>query len=92
MIKQAVQVPVMVVGGLRSCNVIQRLLTDGDADLFALSRPLIREAELPNIWQKDAGHTATCVSCNGCFSPGLKGKGIYCVIDKIAARNISKTN
>ncbi len=81
-IKKVVQVPVMVVGGLRSCGVMQTLLLEGDADLFAISRPLIREPDLPRIWKDDDGHTATCISCNGCFRPGLKGEGIYCIIDK----------
>jgi 2,4-dienoyl-CoA reductase-like NADH-dependent reductase (Old Yellow Enzyme family) len=89
MIKHEIGVPVIVVGGLRSCGVIQKLLWEGDADLFSLSRPLIREPDLPNIWHRDDGHTATCISCNGCFRPGLKGEGIYCVIDRIAAHNAS---
>lgn len=87
MIKQAVTVPVIVVGGLRSCDVMQRLLWEGDADLFALSRPLIREPGLPEIWRRDDGYTAACISCNGCFRPGLKGEGIYCIVDRIAAEN-----
>jgi hypothetical protein len=32
---------------------------------------------------------ATCISCNGCFRPGLKGEGIYCVVDRIEAENRS---
>lgn len=89
LIKQAVKVPVMVVGGLRSCDVMQRLLWAGDADLFALSRPLIREPGLPTLWHHDDGHVASCISCNGCFRPGLKGEGIYCVVDRITALNNS---
>jgi len=26
--------------------------------------------------------TARCISCNGCFKPGLEEGGIYCVIEK----------
>jgi 2,4-dienoyl-CoA reductase-like NADH-dependent reductase (Old Yellow Enzyme family) len=87
MIKQVVDVPVMVVGGLRSPTVMQKVLWEGDADLFSLSRPLIREPGLPRLWQKDDGYTARCISCNGCFRPGLKGEGIYCVVDRIEAHN-----
>jgi len=87
MIKQVVEVPVMVVGGLRSPAVMQKLLWEGAADLFSLSRPLIREPGLPELWRTNDGHTASCISCNGCFRPGLKGEGIYCVIDRIEARN-----
>jgi 2,4-dienoyl-CoA reductase-like NADH-dependent reductase (Old Yellow Enzyme family) len=81
-IKDTVKVPVIVVGGLRSYAVMQTLLDNNRADFFALSRPLIREPDLPNKWRKHKGYVATCTSCNGCFRPGLTGKGIYCVLDK----------
>lgn len=86
-VKDAVRVPVITVGGLRSCGVMQRLLWNSQADLFAMSRPLIREADLPRKWQDDDSQTATCISCNGCFKPGLKEGGIYCIIDKIERDN-----
>lgn len=87
MIKQAVEVPVMLVGGLRSHDVMQKLLNEGKSDLFALSRPLIREPDLPHILRREHSYTTSCISCNHCFRPGLKGEGIHCVIDKIAERN-----
>lgn len=86
-IRKNVNVPVMVVGGLRTCNVMQRLLWEGEADLFSLSRPLIREPDLVNRWRQDDSHRATCISCNGCFKPGIKEGGICCVIDRIERNN-----
>jgi len=77
-----VNVPVMLVGGLRSFSVIRKLLEDNTADLFSLSRPLIREPDLVNIWRKDPGHRSTCTSCNLCFRPGMREGGIYCVPEK----------
>jgi 2,4-dienoyl-CoA reductase-like NADH-dependent reductase (Old Yellow Enzyme family) len=87
LIRQAVDIPVISVGGLRSCDVMQRMLWEGDAGLFALSRPLIREPDLPRKWQADDCHVASCISCNGCFKPGYKEGGIYCIIDKIELEN-----
>jgi 2,4-dienoyl-CoA reductase-like NADH-dependent reductase (Old Yellow Enzyme family) len=84
---QALKIPVMVVGGLRSCAATRELLWEGSADLFSFSRPLIREPDLPRRWQEDEGHRSTCISCNGCFKPGLKEGGIRCVIDGIEAEN-----
>lgn len=81
-IKQAVKVPVMLVGGLRSFPVIRKLLDQEVADLFSLSRPLIREPALVNIWRRDPGHRSTCISCNLCFRPGMREGGIYCVPEK----------
>ena len=82
LIREQVSVPVILVGGLRSFPVIKKLLDDQVADLFALSRPLIREPGLVNIWRKDPGHRSTCISCNLCFRPGMREGGIYCVPEK----------
>jgi 2,4-dienoyl-CoA reductase-like NADH-dependent reductase (Old Yellow Enzyme family) len=82
-IKEAVEVPVALVGGLRSGDLLTRLLRQSVADQFAFSRPLIRQPDLPRLLREDDGYVATCTSCNGCFRPGLKGDGIYCVLDRI---------
>lgn len=82
-IKKAVSIPVMVVGGLRSGDVLNQLLWESCADLFALSRPLIREPDLPNKWREDLSYLSTCISCNGCFLPALKGRGIDCVVERL---------
>lgn len=79
-IKEDVNVPVMVVGGLRSAKLMQQLLDNGDADMLSLSRPLIREPDLPHKMQINDSYIATCISCNGCFLPGLRGKGIACTV------------
>ena len=82
-IKSAVTCPVMVVGGLRSYDVSSGIIRRGEADYVALARPLIREPDLPRRWQSGDEAHARCISCNGCFKPGLKQGGIYCVIDAI---------
>lgn len=78
-IKSAVACPVMVVGGFRTLEVARQAVADGLAGV-ALSRPLIREPELPRRWQNGDPARATCISCNGCFRPGLKEGGIRCVV------------
>lgn len=80
-IRQNVSAPIMVVGGLRSKAVLQKLLDDNAADYFAFSRPLIRQPDLPLLYREQVEYVATCISCNGCFRPGLKGEGICCVVD-----------
>jgi len=82
LIREQVSVPVILVGGLRSFPVIKKFLDHQVADLFALSRPLIREPDLVNIWRKDPGHRSTCISCNLCFRPGMREGGIYCVPER----------
>jgi 2,4-dienoyl-CoA reductase-like NADH-dependent reductase (Old Yellow Enzyme family) len=77
--RAAPDVPLMLVGGLRSLDVMEHILDSGAADYFSLSRPLIREPDLPARWQKGDRRRADCVSCLGCFGPARKGDGIRCV-------------
>ena len=81
-IKKAVSCPVMVVGGMRSFEVAEKVIQAGNMDYIAMARPLIREPDLPNRWLQGDHSPAKCISCNGCFQPGLEEGGIYCVIEK----------
>ncbi len=62
----AVNIPIILVGGIRSRTVAEDILRKGDADLVAMSRPLIREPDLPNKF-REGKETADCISCNGCL-------------------------
>jgi 2,4-dienoyl-CoA reductase-like NADH-dependent reductase (Old Yellow Enzyme family) len=81
-IKEAVNCPVMVVGGFRSYEVAEKTLKEDGMDYIAMARPLIREPALANRWQQGDRSPAKCISCNSCFMPGLEKGGIYCVIEK----------
>jgi 2,4-dienoyl-CoA reductase-like NADH-dependent reductase (Old Yellow Enzyme family) len=78
-IKAKVSCPVMVVGGFRSHAVCNEAVSTHGLDFIALSRPLIRQPDLPNLWQKGEHQTAACISCNKCFVPGIRYGGIYCM-------------
>jgi 2,4-dienoyl-CoA reductase-like NADH-dependent reductase (Old Yellow Enzyme family) len=80
-IKSAVSCPVMVVGGFRSFEVAEQTIQDG-ADYISMARPFIREPGLARRWQQGDRSPARCISCNGCFMPGVKEGGIYCVVEK----------
>lgn len=82
-IKQAVSCPVMVVGGLRSFEIVEGIIRREEADYVAMARPFIREPALVKRWAGGDESHARCISCNGCFKPGLKSGGIYCVVDRI---------
>ncbi len=72
-VKAAVNVPVILVGGLRSLAVMERVVAEGAADLVSLSRPLVREPDLVARFRRGEATKASCVSCNACFNPaGLK--------------------
>lgn len=80
--KDALDIPIITVGGIRSPAVIARILSQGLADYVALCRPLIREPHLINRWKRGELEKATCISCNGCFETGLDGSGVTCKVDR----------
>lgn len=77
--KEEIGIPLMLVGGVRSFEVAEKLVSDGLTDYISLSRPLIREPALVNRWKSGDLRRATCISDNACFGPVLKGEGLHCV-------------
>lgn len=64
-LKKRVDVPVILVGGLRSLSTMEEIVDSGDADFVSLSRPFIREPDL--VLKLKAGTPAvSCISCNRC--------------------------
>lgn len=82
-IKKVVNVPVILVGGINSLNLIEEILGKKSVDFIALCRPLICEPDLPNKWMKSEGEgKVECVYCNDCIDTLSEGNGLYCVIKK----------
>ncbi len=66
-----VDVPVVLVGGLRSIEKINQYLDETKIEYVSLSRPLIREPNLIHRWQSGDTTPSLCVSCNTCYrTPG----------------------
>lgn len=66
-----VGVPVILTGGNRSFEVMERLAVEDGIAGFGLCRPLICEPCLVNRWMHDTSVVARCTSCNKCSStPG----------------------
>ncbi|HUV59643.1 MAG TPA: NADH:flavin oxidoreductase [Desulfatiglandales bacterium] len=80
--KEAINVPLILVGGIRSYNVADQLIDEGVADYISMCRPFIREPDLINRWKAGDLRKAACISDNKCFSPAMDGEGIYCVTEK----------
>ena len=76
--KRAVDIPVMLVGGIRSLSMAEDILRRGDADMISMSRPLIREPDLIARWQRGDTARAKCISCNKCFGFGIHGEPLEC--------------
>jgi 2,4-dienoyl-CoA reductase-like NADH-dependent reductase (Old Yellow Enzyme family) len=81
-LKASVSVPGILVGGIRSYEMSEKIVKDNIADFVAMSRPLIREPSLINRWQQGDRRPALCVSDNLCFKPAMQGEGLYCVREK----------
>jgi 2,4-dienoyl-CoA reductase-like NADH-dependent reductase (Old Yellow Enzyme family) len=77
-----VRIPIMLTGGNRSVDHMEKLLQTNEIDFLGMARPLIREPNLPNRWLRGTGDKrATCISCNGCFGAIMQGKTAYCTQD-----------
>jgi 2,4-dienoyl-CoA reductase-like NADH-dependent reductase (Old Yellow Enzyme family) len=67
MLRERVSCPVILVGGLRTVEIMERAVSEGVADFVSLARPLIREPNL--VLQIEGGFRGrfACTSCNICL-------------------------
>jgi 2,4-dienoyl-CoA reductase-like NADH-dependent reductase (Old Yellow Enzyme family) len=74
-IKEVVDCPVVVVGGIRSRSVIEHALEEIDA--VSICRPFIRQPDLANLMRDRVVETADCVSCGKCLEATME-HGLSC--------------
>jgi len=73
-LKEKTKAAVILVGGLRSFSKIEEVLSAKSADFVSMSRPLIRQPDLPFLWRSGEGpDKADCISCNACLPIGNLG-------------------
>jgi 2,4-dienoyl-CoA reductase-like NADH-dependent reductase (Old Yellow Enzyme family) len=80
--KKEIDLPLILVGGMRSFSVAEQIIDGGIADYISMCRPLVREPGLIKRWQSGDTSPSTCKSDNLCFGPAMSGKGIYCVTEE----------
>ena len=77
-IKKCIDIPLILVGGINSIDLVEDILATKDADFVSFSRPLVREPDLPNRWIKGIGsRKVECDYCNNCFFT-LSKEGLHC--------------
>ncbi len=76
-VRSAVEVPVMLEGGLRERGHIDRLLGDA-CDLAGMARPFYAEPRLPARLLSDGEAEAVCERCNNCTVPQVTGAAGVC--------------
>jgi 2,4-dienoyl-CoA reductase-like NADH-dependent reductase (Old Yellow Enzyme family) len=80
--KSKLNIPVILVGGMRSFEKNEELVDDDVADFISMSRPFIREPQLIKRWKEGDLSRPKCLSDNLCFGPAMKGEGIRCVTEE----------
>jgi len=73
------EIPLILVGGIRSFEVAEGIVKDGHADFISMSRPLIMEPNLPQKWLNGLSDKSTCTSCNRCDTE-MGDKGLRCLL------------
>lgn len=66
-VKARVEIPVILVGGMRTTDTMAAVITAGDADFIAMARPMVREPDLPRQLAAGRRGLVDCVSCNICL-------------------------
>ncbi len=80
-LKEAVSIPIILVGGMRSPGVIDKVLSEGIADMVSICRPFIREPQLVKRWKEGDLAKATCISCNQCAENTFV-QSLRCYVDE----------
>lgn len=66
-VKKSVKIPVITVGVIRTPDVAERILQEGNADFVAIGRGLIADPDWPKKAQSgDIQAIRRCISCNRC--------------------------
>jgi len=81
-VKRNVAVPVMMVGGIRSPELMSEIIENKEADFISLCRPFIREPDLIKRWHETGLYRPRCTSCNNCIGELKRGEFIYCPQNK----------
>ena len=81
-IKSKTTIPVVAVGGIRTLEMAESILSTHTADLIAMSRPFIREPDLINRWRSGDTAPSHCDNCNGCMKTITGNKGVHCIQKK----------
>ena len=68
---------VILVGGVRSLGKMEKIIEKRSADFISLSRPLIREPDLPMKMKNGITTNAACISCSKCLKNIEEGFGCW---------------
>jgi 2,4-dienoyl-CoA reductase-like NADH-dependent reductase (Old Yellow Enzyme family) len=87
-IKQNVDIPVIVVGGIRSLEDIRTAVSDKGIDCVSMSRPFIIEPNIVNRFQQGQ-ESSRCINCGYCLI-GVTANMLRCYHGRIPASILNK--
>jgi 2,4-dienoyl-CoA reductase-like NADH-dependent reductase (Old Yellow Enzyme family) len=82
------EIPVIVTGGNRTVDHLEKVINNAKVvDFFGISRPLVREPDLPGRWLSGDGDSAPrCINCNLCINKGIRTGSLRCLQEEALAK------
>jgi 2,4-dienoyl-CoA reductase-like NADH-dependent reductase (Old Yellow Enzyme family) len=81
-IKKNVNIPVIVVGGIRKLEDIKNIIENTDIDFVSMCRPFIIEPNIVNKFQENKSVESKCIDCGYCIF-GVVSNKLKCYFGKI---------
>lgn len=81
-IKKNVNIPVIVVGGIRKLEDIKNIIEKTDIDFVSMCRPFIIEPNIVNKFQENKSVESKCIDCGYCLF-GVVSNKLKCYFGKI---------
>ena len=72
-VRQALSLPLILVGGMRALKDMQVVLDEGIADAVSMCRPFIMDPHIVRKFHEGSTDKSECNSCNGCLRLTQKG-------------------
>ena len=80
-------IPLMVVGGIRTLKEMENILDNNYADMISLSRPFIKEPFLVKNLREGKINKTSCESCNRCLAAVACHLPIKCYLNSFPIKN-----
>ena len=84
-IKNAVNIPVIVVGGITNINDIESIINQDKSDTVSMCRPFMLEADLVNKFKTGKQTQSKCIQCNFCII-GVEKAPFRCYYGKVPTK------
>lgn len=79
-VRKEIDIPIILVGGMRSLQDMECVLENGIADAVSLSRPFIMDPHLILAFRQGTSSESGCISCNSCVESIIMGEPCECAI------------